>query len=80
MINCAVLHPNEVEIIFGDQNGEIKIWDLQLQKVKQFSQLECPQVSISSLEIAKDASKLIMGNSAGYFWFWECEGAQLNRS
>ena len=30
MINCAVLHPNEVEIIFGDQNGEIKVWDLQV--------------------------------------------------
>jgi len=28
MIHCAVLHPNEVEIIFGDQNGEIKVWDL----------------------------------------------------
>jgi G protein beta subunit-like protein len=33
-------------------------------------------VSICSLEIAKDASKLIMGNSAGYFIFWECEGAK----
>ena len=29
MIHCAVLHPNEVEIIFGDQSGEIKVWDLQ---------------------------------------------------
>lgn len=28
MITCAVLHPNEVEIIFGDQSGEIKVWDL----------------------------------------------------
>jgi G protein beta subunit-like protein len=30
MINCAVLHPNGAEIIFGDQNGEIKVWDLEL--------------------------------------------------
>lgn len=78
MINCAVLHPNEVEIIFGDQNGEIKVWDLQVNapnKAKSFWQLDMPNVSITSLEIAKDASKLIMGNSAGYFCFWESEGA-----
>ena len=30
MVNCAVLHPNEIEIIFGDQNGDVKVWDLQL--------------------------------------------------
>ena len=36
MINCAVLHPNEIEIIFGDQNGDIKVWDLQLQKARLF--------------------------------------------
>ena len=29
MVNCAVLHPNQVEIIFGDQSGRIRIWDLQ---------------------------------------------------
>jgi G protein beta subunit-like protein len=28
MVNCAVLHPNQVEIIFGDQSGRIRIWDL----------------------------------------------------
>ena len=28
MVNCAVLHPNQVEIIFGDQSGRIRVWDL----------------------------------------------------
>ena len=35
-----------------------------------------PMVSITSLEIANDASMLIMGNSAGVFSFWESEGAK----
>lgn len=77
MINCAVMHPNEVEIFFGDQNGEIKVWDLQLQKARSFYMLDMPSVSITALEIAKDCSKLIMGNSAGFFCFWEGEGAQI---
>ena len=77
MIHCAVLHPNEVEIIFGDQLGEIKVWDLQAEKVRQFWQMDEPLVSITSLEIAHDASRLIMGNSAGIFCFWESEGAQV---
>lgn len=76
MINCAVLHPNEVEIIFGDQNGEIKVWDLQINKARQFWQLDLPSISITALEIAKDCTKLIAGNSAGFFYFWESEGAQ----
>lgn len=76
MINCAVLHPNGAEIIFGDQNGEIKVWDLELQKAQSFWQLDMPSISITSLEIARDASKLIMGNSAGIFCYWESEGAQ----
>lgn len=76
MIHCAVLHPNEVEIIFGDQSGEIKVWDLQAQKVRQFWQMDEPMVSITSLEIAHDASMLIMGNSAGVFSFWESEGVK----
>jgi G protein beta subunit-like protein len=80
MINCAVLHPNEVEIIFGDQNGEIKVWDLQLQKARSFCQIEMPQVSITALEISKDAKKLIMGNSAGIFCVWESEGTQIIQS
>lgn len=77
MIHCAVLHPNEVEIIFGDQNGEIKVWDLQLNKARCFWQIEMPNISITSLEISKDAKRLIMGNSAGLFFVWEAEGSQI---
>lgn len=77
-INCAVLHPNEIEIIFGDQNGDIKVWHPQIQKATtfyswSFEQYDLPSVSITALEISKDASKLIMGNSAGFFCFWDSD-------
>ena len=39
--------------------------------------MEMPNVSITCLEIARDCSKLIAGNSAGFFCYWECEGAQV---
>lgn len=29
-VNSCCLHPNQVEIISGDQNGTVKVWDLNL--------------------------------------------------
>ena len=28
MVNAAILHPNQGEIIFGDASGRVRIWDL----------------------------------------------------
>lgn len=27
-VNCAVMHPNDVEILAGDEGGFFKLWDL----------------------------------------------------
>ncbi|KAG9150055.1 hypothetical protein Leryth_023082, partial [Lithospermum erythrorhizon] len=27
-VNTVVLHPNQTELISGDQNGNIRVWDL----------------------------------------------------
>lgn len=34
-INSAVLHPNQVDLITGDQNGCVKIWDLEADKCRE---------------------------------------------
>lgn len=33
-INTSVLHPNEVELISGDQSGTLKVFDLTADKLK----------------------------------------------
>ena len=63
-INCAILHPNEVEIIFGDEGGSLKVFDLSTGKLKS----ELPsktEVGIRSLSIAANAKFLVSCDSAG---------------
>ena len=31
-INCAVMHPNDAEILSGDEGGNFRIWDIGNQK------------------------------------------------
>ena len=34
-VNCVTLHPNQQEIIFGDQNGVIYLWNLGTDQNEQ---------------------------------------------
>jgi WD40 repeat protein len=52
-----------VEIIFGDQSGRIRIWDLQTNTAKDLKDQD--DIGIRSLAIANDGSKLVAGNSSG---------------
>lgn len=31
-MNAVALHPNQAELISGDQNGKVKVWDLTASK------------------------------------------------
>jgi G protein beta subunit-like protein len=48
-VNSVALHPNEAEIISGDQNGVLKIWDLTADKCREeyIPSLDMPIRSIS---------------------------------
>jgi WD40 repeat protein len=63
MVNCAVLSPNQVEIIFGDQSGRIRIWDLTNNSCRDLK--DSDDLAIRSLAINSDASRLVAGNSSG---------------
>jgi target of rapamycin complex subunit LST8 len=49
-LNSAVLHPNEIEIFTGDQNGCLKGWDLRTNTCR-FEQNPLPEVPIRSLSL-----------------------------
>ena len=63
-INTAVLHPMQTEIYFGDDKGNICIWDL-VKNQPNMLQEDPEQTAIRSLDITIDGSKLVAANSEG---------------
>ncbi len=63
-INCSVLNPNQGEIIFGDANGNIKVFDLKANKIIA-NLCICKRIGVRSLAFSMDASLLAVADSAG---------------
>ena len=74
-INAATLHPNQAEIIFGDQNGRVRIWDLaEGQLLDLYTDAE--ETPIRSIAISRDATKLVAGNNLGACFIWESRNGE----
>lgn len=39
-VNCVCLHPNQAELIVGDQSGVIHLWDLRSDHNEQLVQIK----------------------------------------
>ncbi|CAD8180659.1 unnamed protein product [Paramecium octaurelia] len=63
-LNTICLHPNETELIVGDQMGNVKIYDFQQNKVR-LKLSPCPEVGIRSISIAYNASQIVAADSQG---------------
>ncbi|KAA8581805.1 hypothetical protein FQN60_003386 [Etheostoma spectabile] len=61
-INCVCLHPNQAELIVGDQSGVIHVWDLKTDHNEQL--IPEPEVSVNSVHIDPDASYMAAVNSS----------------
>ncbi|KAJ6233850.1 target of rapamycin complex subunit lst8 [Anaeramoeba flamelloides] len=78
-VNTAQLHPNQSELISGDQNGNIIMWDIgKEQKVETL--VPDGKVPIRSLSLSKDGSTLVAVNNSGKCFIWgvDEEGDDLN--
>jgi G protein beta subunit-like protein len=62
-VNTAVLHPNQSEIICGDEQGRISIYDLTTNSMKIQRQYE--DEGIRSLQVSGDASFIMASNNNG---------------
>ncbi|MGH0125632.1 UNVERIFIED_CONTAM: hypothetical protein FKN15_024159 [Acipenser sinensis] len=71
-INCVCLHPNQAELIVGDQSGVIHIWDLKTDHNEQL--IPEPEVSMNSVHIDPDASYMAAVNSSGNCYVWNLTG------
>ena len=68
-VNTVVLHPNQGELISGDNTGAIRVWDLAANKCSSELVPE-GDTPISSVAVALDGSLVAAGNFNGNCYFW----------
>lgn len=72
---ASVLHPNQAEVVIGDVEGKVKIWDLAEDKLVHT--LECDwKIPIRDVTIAVDASLLVAVNNRGSCFSWNYQSTQ----
>ncbi len=70
-MNAAALHPNDAEIITGDQNGAICFWDLtSSSNVATSTYVPEQDVPIRSISVARDGSRVAVATSKGSLYSW----------
>ena len=69
-VSCVVLHPNQGELISGDEEGVIRVWDLT---ANQCTMEWAPEgrCAIRSLTVGSDASVLVAVNNRGMAYSWK---------
>lgn len=72
-LNSVVLHPNQAELLVGDQNGGVRVYDLTANSM--VTRLEPPtgesgESSIRSVDIVRDGSALVAANNHGKVFFY----------
>jgi len=68
-INCVTLHPNQGELLVGDQGGRVRVCDLTSATSVVIATPE-PDVAMRSLAIAFDGSRIFMATDSGKVHQW----------
>jgi len=71
-VTCVVLHPNQQELIVGDQSGVIHIWNLQNDQSEQL--IPEQDASIQHLDVDKQGLYLAAVNNKGNCYVWSLAG------
>lgn len=75
-VNSVCLHPNQTELISGDQNGNVRVWDLTANACS------CELVpeggtAIRSVSAASDGSMVVAANNNGTCYVWRLLSASV---
>ena len=79
MLTCAVLHPNQGEIVVGDQSGTISIYELRTDKIRTQWKPENKSIAIRSVTMAPFSHMLIVSNNKGTCYVYE-PSHQINKN
>lgn len=71
-VNCAFLHPNQSELIVGDQSGVIHLWDLRSDHNEQL--IPESETSIQDIAIDPDGTYMAAVNNKGHCFVWALAG------
>lgn len=71
-VNCVFLHPNQAELIVGDQSGVIHLWDLRSDHNEQL----IPEAEASIQDACINANGTFMAavNNKGHCYVWALSG------
>nr|XP_018914403.1 PREDICTED: target of rapamycin complex subunit lst8 [Bemisia tabaci] len=71
-VNCVCLHPNQVELIVGDQSGIIHLWHLKTNHNEQL----IPEIdaSVQSIAIDSEGNYMAAVNNKGHCYIWTLTG------
>jgi len=67
-VNCTFLHPNQAELLVGDQAGAIHIWDLKTDHNEQ--RVPDPDTSIQSIAVDAEGKTMAAINTKGVVHIW----------
>lgn len=71
-VNCVCLHPNQAELIVGDQSGVIHLWDLRSDHNEQL--IPEAESSIQDISIDQDGTYMAAVNNKGHCYIWTLTG------
>ncbi|ENN77719.1 target of rapamycin complex subunit lst8 isoform X2 [Dendroctonus ponderosae] len=77
-INCAVLHPNQIELFMGDQNGRIYRWDLRTDHNVQL--IPENDVMILGIDISPNSAQMASVNNKGMAYIWNLSSSGSDAS
>lgn len=67
-VNTVILHPNQGELISGEEDGTIRIFDLSLEKCVFSKNLSSP---IRSISVSPDGNLVLLANNKGEVHLWK---------
>jgi len=67
-VNCTFLHPNQAELLVGDQAGAIHIWDLKTDHNEQ--RVPDPDGMIQSIAVDAEGKTMAAINHKGMVYIW----------
>jgi len=74
-VNSVTLHPNQAELISGDQNGNVKVWDLSTSNcVSEY--VPDGVTPIRSVSIGEDAKHVVAANQNAEIFVWNPESSK----
>lgn len=74
-INTACLHPNQGEILCGDEAGQLRVWDLTANKCS-YTLTPDKKSPVRSLCVASDARLAVASTNRGTVLAWKLGGPQ----